>query len=258
MPRIPKKYINTSFFHIMVQGINKEYIFNHKKDIEKYLEIAKDAKKEVKLQIVSYCVMSNHIHLLIYTDNVEELSKFMHKTNLIFAKYYNKKYNRVGYVFRDRYKTQPIFSERHLYCCIDYIHNNPVKAHICTSPSEYKYSSYNYNFFETSSLVNNNIRKYIEDRKFKENDNDNFLFMEDDDNKEQICKEIINEFLLSNNAKISDIKENKNLLKILLCDLRNEYKVSYRMIEKELGIGRETLRKLLTAQNLKSAHNKVI
>lgn len=244
MSRIPKKYINTSFFHIMVQGINKEYIFNHEKDIEKYLKIAKQAKQEIELQIVSYCVMSNHIHLLIYVENIEELTKFMHKTNLIFAKYYNKKYNRVGYVFRDRYKTQPIFSEKHLYCCIDYIHNNPVKAHICTSPSKYKYSSYNYNLFETDSLVNNNIRKYIEDRKFKGQENDNFVFMEDDDNKEQICKKIIDEFLLRNNTEISNIRKDKSLLKVLLCDLRNEYKISYRMIEKELGIGRETLRKL--------------
>jgi len=241
-----------------VQGINKEYIFNHIKDIEKYLKIAKNIKEEVDLQIVSYCVMNNHIHLLIYTDNVEELTKFMHKTNLMFAKYYNRKYNRVGYVFRDRYKTQPIFSEKHLYCCIDYIHNNPVKAHICTSPSEYKYSSYNQNLFETNSLVNDNIRKYIEDRKFKENDNSDFIFMEYDDNKEKICEKVINEFLLKNNIGIKDIKENKNLLKNLLYDLKNEYKISYRMMEKKLRIGRETLRKLLTSPDLDSNYNKNI
>ena len=137
MPRIPKEYINTSFFHIMVQGINKEYVFNNNKDKEKYLKIMKDTKEEINdIQIVSYCVMDNHVHILIYIEDTNNLIKFMHKVNLKYAKYYNKKYDRVGYVFRDRYKTQPIFYEKHLYQCIDYIHQNPVKAHMCRKESE--------------------------------------------------------------------------------------------------------------------------
>lgn len=247
MPRIPKKYINTSFFHIMVQGINKEYIFNCKKDIEKYLKIIKNAKEEVELQIVSYCIMSNHAHLLIYTNDVNNLIKFMHKINLIYAKYYNKKYNRVGYVFRDRYKTQPIFFERHLYCCIDYIHNNPVKAHICDSPSKYQYSSYNENYFEVKSSINNNIRKYIESKKFDKENNEVFIFMEYEENKEQICIKLINEFALKNNIEVSKLKNNKHLVINLVKELRKEYKISYRIIEKQIGVGRETLRKLVNA-----------
>ncbi|MCI8411143.1 MAG: hypothetical protein HFJ40_01580 [Clostridia bacterium] len=251
MPRIPKKYINTSFFHIMVQGINKEYIFNCKKDIEKYLEIIKNAKEEVELQIVSYCIMSNHAHLLIYTDDVKKLIKFMHKINLIYAKYYNKKYNRVGYVFRDRYKTQPIFFERHLYYCIDYIHNNPVKAHICDSPSKYKYSSYNQNCFEVKSSINNNIRKYIDSKKFNKEKNEVFIFMEYEENKEQICIKLINEFALENNIEVSKLKNNKHLVINLVKELRKEYKISYRIIEKQIGIGRETLRKIANGSGLK-------
>ena len=54
----------------------------------------------------------------------------------------NKKRKRVGYVYRDRFKTQVINNEKHLYNCILYIHNNPVKANMCKKTSEYKFSSY--------------------------------------------------------------------------------------------------------------------
>ena len=79
MPRIPKEYINTSFFHIMVQGINKEYVFNNNKDKEKYLKIMKDTKEEINdIQIVSYCVMDYHVHILIYIEDTNNLIKFIY------------------------------------------------------------------------------------------------------------------------------------------------------------------------------------
>lgn len=248
MPRIPKKYMNTSFFHIMVQGINKEYIFNNKKDIEKYLNIIEETNEKIKLQIIAYCVMSNHVHLLIYTDSVEDLTKFMHKVNLLYAKYYNKKYDRVGYVFRDRFKTQPIMTEKHLYCCIDYIHNNPVKANICRKPSEYKYSSYNCNRFQKNELIIHNLRKYIEFIKYNKNNNDNnkeFVFMEIKEDKSKIYSEEIKRYLSENNIDSNQLKFNRILLINLVNKLKNDYNISYRELEKELGISREKIRKLM-------------
>ena len=143
MPRNSRNYINTTFFHIMVQGLNKEFIFNKDEDKKQYLKFVNKIKKEVNIKIISYCVMDNHVHILVKTDTTDQLSKFMHKVNTLYAIYYNQKYNRVGYVFRDRYKSQIIYSEKQLYACINYIHNNPVKAQICKFPCEYEYSSYN-------------------------------------------------------------------------------------------------------------------
>lgn len=115
MSRIQKENIKTPFFHIMVQGNNKEYIFNSTEDVNKYLEIMKKTKEKIAIIILEYCVMNNHAHLLFHEEDTKKLTQYMHRVNLLFAKYYNKKYNRVGYVFRDRYKTQPIYSEKHLY-----------------------------------------------------------------------------------------------------------------------------------------------
>ena len=93
--------------------------------------------------ILSYCLMDNHTHFIFHTLNFSSLSKFMHQINMHYSLYYNKHNNRVGYVFRDRFKVQEINNRTQLFNCLRYVHNNPVKASMCKSMSDYKFSSYN-------------------------------------------------------------------------------------------------------------------
>lgn len=245
MSRILKKNINTSFFHIMVQGINKEYIFDSQENINKYMELMKDTKEKINTVILAYCIMNNHAHFLFCEEDINKLIKFMHRVNLLYAKYYNKKYDRVGYVFRDRYKTQPIYTEKHLYCCVSYIHNNPVKANICDKAKEYKYSSYNNNVFYTDTEIERNVRKFMYNKEFQENEDKEFVFLENEQNKEQICNEIIQETIMENNISKQDFKKNKKLLREIVIKLNYEHDISFRTMEKTLGISRETLRRLI-------------
>ncbi len=142
MPRFPRSYIKTSYFHIITQGINKKYIFEETEDIKYYIKMMYNLKEEQKINIIAYCIMNNHAHMLIETEELAELSKYMQRLNTKYGKYYNKKHKRVGYVFRDRYKSEGIYSKEHLYNCIKYIYNNPVKAGICNKAEEYPYSNY--------------------------------------------------------------------------------------------------------------------
>lgn len=146
MPRLSRKFLYGNFFHIMVQGINKEFIFDTNEDKNKYKNIIIKKYEDIdnsKLNILSYCIMSNHTHLLFFCEEFSLLSTFMHKINSSYSHYYNKSRSRVGYVFRDRFKVQIIKDYDHLYNCLKYIHNNPVKAGICSSMGDYPYSSYN-------------------------------------------------------------------------------------------------------------------
>ena len=143
MPRTSRNSLNTCYFHIIVQGINKEYIFDDELYMKKYQNLIFLNLKKFELQLMAYCIMSNHAHMLIYVEQINQLSKFMQSINTSFSKYYNEQKNRVGIVFRNRYKSEPIYNDKYLCNCIAYIHNNPVKAKIVTSPGEYKYSSYN-------------------------------------------------------------------------------------------------------------------
>ena len=143
MPRVSRKNFKGNYFHVMVQGVNKEYIFNTQNYMEKYQKLIFLNSKKFNIQILAYCIMNNHAHMLIYTEKIEEMSKFMKNINTSYSMYYNNQKNRVGVVFRNRYESEPIKDRKHLINCIAYIHNNPVKARIVTYPSQYKYSSYN-------------------------------------------------------------------------------------------------------------------
>lgn len=166
--------------------------------------------------------MSNHAHMLIETEEIKELSKYMQRLNTKYGKYYNKKYNRVGYVFRDRYRAQGIYTEKYLYNCLRYIYNNPVKAGICKNAEDYPYSNY----------------KKIDG----ELDEDyTFIDIEDDDKN---IGEIIKKFLKENEMELTDLKREKRKLKELVIILKKQYNISLRNIAKELHMGRETIRKL--------------
>ena len=222
MSRIPRNYIKTSFFHVITQGINKSYIFERAEDIKYYIKIMYQLTLEQKIKIIGYCIMSNHAHMLIETEEINELSKYMQRLNTKYGKYYNKKYNRVGYVFRDRYRAQGIYTEKYLYNCLRYIYNNPVKAEICKNAEDYPYSNY----------------KKIDG----ELDEDyTFIDIEDDDKN---IGEIIKKFLKENEMELTDLKREKRKLKELVIILKKQYNISLRNIAKELHMGRETIRKL--------------
>ena len=168
---------NTSFFHVMSHGINDEYIFEKDvyKDFYLYL-VNKELKQFEGIHILSFCVMSNHTHFLFYTNSIKKLSKYIQIVNSKYAKFYNENELRRGYVFRERFKSQPIFSEKYLFQCINYIHNNPVKAKMVNECNEYKYSSFN-DYMGGIGISNSKIIKEIMgDRNF---DND-FLKKYDD------------------------------------------------------------------------------
>ena len=221
MPRFPRKHIKTSFFHVITQGINKSYIFDKSEDIKYYIKLIYKLSKEHEIEIIAYCIMNNHAHMLIKTKKSDELSKYMQRLNCTYARYYNKKYDRVGYVFRDRYKSEGIYDEQHLDNCIKYIYDNPVKAGICSKAKDYPYSNY--------KIITKEIKV-------------NYTFM-DIDNDSKICKELIQNFLNENDMDINDLKKNKRKLKELIVILKMEYNISLRKISEETKIGRETIRK---------------
>ncbi len=114
IPRIARKNLDTPFIHVMVQGVNKEFIFYKNKYIEKYLSIIEANKEKYDFTILAYCVMNNHAHFLVYTEGINDFGKFMHKINLLYAQMYNKEENRYGVLFRNRYKTEPIYDIKYL------------------------------------------------------------------------------------------------------------------------------------------------
>ena len=221
MPRKARSCLeNCCYFHVMVQGINRSYIFNDAKDKDYYRKVFKEKEGEYDLEIITSCIMDNHVHFVLYVNKIEDLSVFMKKINLIYAMYYNSTHNRVGYVFRDRFKSQGIFSEKQLYNCIKYVFNNPVKAGLCANPKDYPYLDFKNDL--------NNIEEWESD--------ESFIDIEEDLSDERI----ICDYIDRNSLKI---KENIEDLKCLLKYLRG-MNMSYRRIENVININREKLRRM--------------
>lgn len=257
MSRNSRSNNNSSYFHIMSQGINREYIFNDICLKEKYKSLMIKYSKENNVNILSYCIMNNHVHILIYTDSIGNMSKFMHSLNGDFAEYYNWKKNRKGYVFRDRYKSEAITSLRYLRNCMVYIHKNPVVGKIVDKMEKYKYSSYN-DFIKKTGIVNKenlelifgttdayiNIFNELHSRKC-END-----FLECDLSEEEI-KYIIDNILQDNNVRLKEVSSNKKLLSKVVVDIKRRTKISNTQIGKIIGINRMKVQRIIKNENMK-------
>ena len=223
MPRYPRNYFKTSFFHVMTQGINKLFIFDTPEDIKFYIKNMYELSKEYKIEIIAYCIMNNHTHMLVKVEKIEELSSFMLRLNTKYARFYNKKYNRVGYVFRNRYKSEGIYDKKHLHNCVKYIYDNPVKAGICNHPKEYKWSNY---------------------KPTKTQKDENYIFIDEEETINKIYKEVIDKYLNAKQIQMQDLNNSKMELKELTTILNKDYKLPIRRIARELNVTREKLRKI--------------
>ena len=238
MSRLARSGLNASFFHVMCQGINKEMIFEHDNEKMKYLSIMNKNIKKVEVQIVSYCIMTNHVHILIYSEQIDKISKYMKFVNTEYARYYNEKNGRVGFVFRDRFKSQAITNNKYLYQCINYIHLNPVKAGIVRSCEEYKYSSYN-EYINNSGVTKNEIFGNLFDgRKFSILDNVAKCsdFIDEKCDKNLIINEYILDFIKEKNLKVQDLFTNRNYMDSLIRKMSTSTFIRKKDIQEKLGI----------------------
>jgi len=153
MPRKSRVISMTGIYHIILRSVNQHIIFEEDSDYQKFLFILSDCKRKYNIDIYAYCLMDNHIHLLLYSPP-EELSSFFRSFGARFVFWYNKKYARTGHLFQERFHSEAIESKEYFLTALNYVHNNPVKANICRFPSEYRYSSYNAYFGEKNPLVN--------------------------------------------------------------------------------------------------------
>ena len=141
MPRQARKLSSTGMYHIMLRGINQQQILEDREDNRKFIEILKDFKVICGYKLYAYCLMGNHIHLLMKVEK-EPLEQIFKRVCGRYVYWYNAKYRRVGHLFQDRYKSEPIEDEGYFLSVLRYIHQNPVKAGLTSNVGEYPYSSY--------------------------------------------------------------------------------------------------------------------
>ena len=142
MARGPRKESSTGYYHWINRGVNQKKIFHFENDFHAFLNLVREYKSRFDINLIHYCLMTNHIHLLIKATDRTSLFRFSYYIQRRYAYYYCKTYKWRGQVFQRMYKSLPIEKESYLMECGRYIERNPVRSQLIKHVSEWPYSSY--------------------------------------------------------------------------------------------------------------------
>lgn len=246
MPRQARRKSESGIYHIMLRGINKQVIFEDEEDNFKFLETLKKYKAISGYKIFAYCLMSNHVHLLLKIEK-EDIDLIIKRIASSYVYWYNWKYKRNGHLFQDRFKSEPVENDEYFLTVVRYIHQNPIKAGICKKPQDYTFSSYN-EYVKKADLVDTEFCLGIIDK-------EQFLDFNNEYN-EDVCLEIEKD-----NFRLTDDEAREIIFKISKCRTITQFQnlnidkrdkclkllrvngLSIRQISRLTGIGFNVVRK---------------
>lgn len=247
MPRQARKMSASGIYHIMMRGINKQRIFKDQDDNTRFIQTLEQYKDKSGYHIYAYCLMVNHVHLLLKVGE-EPLEQVMRRICGSYVYWYNSKYQRIGNLFQDRFKSETVENDAYFLTVLRYIHQNPLKAGLVTSIEQYPWSSF-------GEYLN---RPIVVDT--------DFALKMFDDNREKAVKSLIEFCEVINENQCLEIEEKRqlpdaeaiNIIKQVckienasdlqkfdkltrnkrLRELKEEYRLSIRQIERLTGISR--------------------
>jgi len=143
--------------HITQRGVRSMNIFYNKDDYKEYLQILKEQCAKQAVSILSYCLMTNHIHLIVVPKDKKSLSTAIGETHRLYTRYINFKQGVKGHLFQERFFSTPL-GDSHFISCLKYIEQNPVRAKMVKKAWDYPYSSarYRVGLEEKSELLSSN------------------------------------------------------------------------------------------------------
>lgn len=163
MPRALRIQDAGYMHHVISRGNDRQVLFKSPKDFQTYIGFLEEARSLYPLKIYNFCLMDNHVHLLVEPSEDGSMSKVMEHVSKAYAKYFNAKYDHVGHVFQGRFKSFLIQEERYFFACSRYIDLNPVKANLVVNPADYRWSGYQELAYGKRSLVDLNSHQIYEE-----------------------------------------------------------------------------------------------
>lgn len=246
MSRPPRKVSETGYYHVITRGIGRQILFEEPNDYRYYIRLLQKYSEDTGAAVCAYCLMENHVHLLIY-DRAGALPLFVKKVGISYSAYFNRKYDRCGHLFQDRYKSETVDDDSYLLSVFRYILKNPQKAGVC-SADEYEWSSYKLyggrsSFVNTETLCDmlGNFEHYAEFISAE----DNCVCMEyapektDDDRAADIVKQVLGVESGTAIQSYPRAERNEALIKLLRAGM------SIRQIERYTGISRGVIQELI-------------
>ena len=166
MARKPREKSNSGIYHIILRGINRQGIFEDDEDRLKFIKDLAKYKEVSQYRIFAYCLMDNHIHLLL-RETQEPISIVIQRVSSSYVIWYNRKHGRCGHLFQERFRSEAVETDSYFLTVLRYIHQNPVQAKIASDVAAYKWSSYS-EYVERAQVVD---KEYALDM-FSDNSNE--------------------------------------------------------------------------------------
>ncbi|KAF5087842.1 Transposase IS200 like protein [anaerobic digester metagenome] len=140
MARQARVKSTTGIYHVILKGLDGRNIFLDDSDRSIFMEKLNKARETGGFQLYAYCLMDNHVHLLIKEG--EELGTSIKRITVGYVQLHNNKYGRTGHLFQNRFSSEAVEEEHYLMAVVRYIHRNPLNAGIIAQFEEYPWSSY--------------------------------------------------------------------------------------------------------------------
>lgn len=141
MARRPRVFGPQVLYHVIARGNHRQVTFRTASDYQAYLERLAKYRHLCQVRLWAYCLMPNHVHLLVETADVP-LSAFMQRLQQSYTQYFNRTHQKVGHLFQGRYQAIVCEHDRYLLALVRYIHLNPVRAKLVKQPDTYRYSGH--------------------------------------------------------------------------------------------------------------------
>lgn len=252
MPRKPRRRSKSGFYHIMLRGSNRQIIFENDDDKYRFLLTLRDYADASKYNVFAYCLMDNHVHILLQ-ELEDDISTAIKRISASYVFWFNKKYERCGHLFQERFKSEVVEGDNYLITVLRYIHQNPVKANLCKKPIDYKWTSYKEyvtrpDFVETNYCLNlfspERVKAIDLFVKFMNEDNEDSC-LEDDEFNRVTDADLIQKLYEMGVRSIGEFqhysRENRNEI---LKELKGINGVSVRQISRITGISKSLISKL--------------
>ena len=142
MPRQARLLVDGGCYHILTRGNNRATVFHDEADFQRYGRLIATYFTENGLHLYHYCLMTNHVHLIVEAATGVGLRKAMQGLNLRYALAYKRRHGHTGHFWQDRFKSLLIAKDNYLLQCGAYVELNPIRARMVTAPDAYPWSSY--------------------------------------------------------------------------------------------------------------------
>ena len=153
MPRVSRCLVNDFTYHVLNRGNGKKRVFHKHQDFLSFIELMKEAKKRLPINIYAYCLMPNHFHFVLKSSQASNLSKWIHWLLTVHSRRYHHYYKTCGHIWQGRFKSFMIQNDEHLIKVLRYVEGNAVRAGLVFSAKDWPWSSHKQRISEETEKI---------------------------------------------------------------------------------------------------------